>query len=145
MVLPAGGNNNYSQWVAQLAGYSALGGYKVDQAAVDAVAVPTTGVVAGSMRGFGGPQAVFAIETLVEEIAQALAIDPIELRRRNVLRSGDGTVTGVVPAQVMRLADICDRAGGRATWQNRARDRERRSRDGKLYGVGFALANQSFG
>jgi CO/xanthine dehydrogenase Mo-binding subunit len=145
VILSAGGNNNYSQWVAQLAAYAAVGGYTVDQAAVDAMAVPTSGVVAGSMRGFGGPQAVFAIETLVEEIAQRMAIDPIELRRRNVLQSGEGTVTGAIPDQVMRLLDICDRAGGRKVWRNREPDKQRRRRDGKLYGVGFALANQAYG
>jgi CO/xanthine dehydrogenase Mo-binding subunit len=145
VTLTAGGNNNYSQWIAQLAGFSAMGGYQVDQAAVDAMAVPSPAVTAGSMRGFGGVQAVFAIETLVEEIAQALAIDPIELRRRNVLRTGDGTITGARPSQVMRLAEICARAGERAMWRNRARDQAQRSRDGKLYGVGFALANQAFG
>ncbi len=145
VVLTAGGNNNYSQWVAQLAGISALGGYHVDQAAVDAMAVPSPAVIAGSMRGFGGVQAVFAIETLVEEIAEAMAIDPIELRRRNVLRSGDSTITGARLGQAMRLAEICERAGERAAWRNRARDRAQRSRDGRLYGVGFALANQSFG
>jgi CO/xanthine dehydrogenase Mo-binding subunit len=45
----------------------------------------------------------------------------------------------------MRLAEICERAGQRAMWRNRARDKAQRSRDGKLYGVGFALANQAFG
>ena len=145
VVLTAGGNNNYSQWVAQLAGYSVCGGYHIGQAAVDAMAVPSPAVIAGSMRGFGGVQAVFAIETLVEEIAQAMAIDAIELRRRNVLRSGDGTITGARLNQVMRLAEICERAGERAMWRNRARDRAQRSRDGELYGVGFALANQAFG
>jgi CO/xanthine dehydrogenase Mo-binding subunit len=145
LTLTAGGNNNYSQWVAQLAGVSAAGGYHIGQAAIGAMAAPTPGIVAGSMRGFGGPQAVFAIEGLVEEIAETMAIDPIELRRRNVLRSGDATITGAIPAQAMRLVEICDRAAGRALWKHRERDRQAKSRDGKLYGVGFALANQPFG
>ncbi len=145
IVLSAGGNNNYSQWVAQLAGYSALGGYNIGQAAIDAMAVPTSGVVAGSMRGFGGAQAVFAVETLVEDVAQAMAIDPIELRRRNVLRSGEGTVTGAIPNQVMRLVDICDIAGERPVWKSRDHDKQSRSRNGKAYGVGFAIANQAYG
>lgn len=145
VALFAGGNNNVSEWAAQLAGYTAHGGYAIGQAAVDAVAVPTPGVVAGSMRGFGGVQATFAIETLVEDIAQAMAIDPIALRRRNVLRTGEPTITGARPEQVMRLADICDLAAERAIWRERARDKERLDRDGKLYGVGFALANQPYG
>jgi len=145
VVLSAGGNNNLSEWVAQLAGYSALGGYTIGQAAVDAMAVPTCGVIAGSMRGFGGAQATFAIETMVEDIAQAMEIDSIALRRRNALRSGEATLTGVRPRQVMRLLDICDLAAGRPVWRERGRDKERLSRGGKLYGVGFALANQPYG
>jgi CO/xanthine dehydrogenase Mo-binding subunit len=145
VVLSAGGNDNVSEWAAQLSGYSALGSYAIDQAAIDAMAVPTCGVVAGSMRGFGGVQVTFAIETLIEDIAQGMAIDPIELRRRNVLHSGDATVTGGRPGQVMRLVDICDLAAERSVWRERERDKERLSRNGKLYGVGFALANQSFG
>ena len=145
VMLSAGGNNNYSQWIAQLAGLSALGGYGVPQASVDAMAMPTSGVIAGSMRGFGGVQAVFAVEMAVEEIAEGLAMDPIALRRLNVLRSGDAHVTGTRPRQVMRLADICDLAADRALWRDRERDKEQRKASGKLYGVGFALANQSFG
>jgi CO/xanthine dehydrogenase Mo-binding subunit len=144
-VLPGGGNNNYSQWVAQLAGYSACGGYDIEKAAIDAMAMPTAGVVAGSMRGFGGPQAVFAIETLVDEIAQAIGMDAIELRHRNVLRTGGSTVTGAKPAQDMRLAEICDLARRRRIWSNRAAEKHDRKAAGKLYGVGFALANQAYG
>ncbi len=145
VILSAGGNNNYSQWIAQLAGLSALGGYGIAQASVDAMAMPTSGIIAGSMRGFGGVQAVFAVEMAVEEIAQSLAIDPIALRRLNVLRTGDAHVTGTRPRQVMRLADICDLAADRALWRDREREKEQRKTGGKLYGVGFALANQSFG
>ena len=145
VTLLAGGNNNLSEWVAQFAGYCALGGYAIGQAAVDAMAMPTRGVVAGSMRGFGGPQAAFAIELLVDEIAERLSIDPIALRRRNVLQSGDATVTGARPAQVMRLADICDLAAGRTLWREREHAKSQRSTGGKLRGVGFALANQAFG
>ena len=50
---------------------------------IDAAAVPSAGVVAGSMRGFGGPQAFYAIECLVDEAAGALGLDAIELRQRN--------------------------------------------------------------
>ena len=52
----AGGLKNVSPWAAQLAAYSALGGYAIGQAAIDSMAVPTSGVVAGSIRGFGGVQ-----------------------------------------------------------------------------------------
>ncbi|MCE4540068.1 molybdopterin-dependent oxidoreductase [Pelomonas sp. P7] len=143
--LAAGGQNNYSQFVAMLAGYCGLSGYDIRQAWVDAAAQPSTGVVAGSMRGFGGPQASFAVETLVDEVAVALKRDPIELREANALREGDRTITGAPLAQAMRLREICRLARAHPLWRDREAVKARKAREGVRYGVGFALANQAYG
>lgn len=145
MVLTAGGNNNYSQWVAQLAGLCGGGSYNIDKVSIDAIARPTAGVVAGSMRGFGGPQAFFAIECLIDEVAAARGVDAIDLRARNVLNKGDRTVTGAPLQQEMRLREICDRARANPLWAGRAEEKRRRDGPAVLYGVGFALSNQAFG
>jgi CO/xanthine dehydrogenase Mo-binding subunit len=144
-VLPAGGQNNYSQFVAMLAGYCGLSGYDIRQAWVDAIAQPSTGVVAGSMRGFGGPQASFAVETLVDEVALALKRDPIELREINALRQADRTITGAPLTQAMTLREICRRAREHRLWRDREAVKARKAREGIRYGVGFALANQAYG
>jgi putative selenate reductase molybdopterin-binding subunit len=52
-------------------------------------AVYTNQPVAGAMRGYGGPQGLFAMEVHMDEIAAALELDPIEFRRRNWIRVGD--------------------------------------------------------
>jgi CO/xanthine dehydrogenase Mo-binding subunit len=143
--LGAGGNNNYSQFVAMLAGYCGLSGYDIRQAYVDAVAQPTAGVVAGSMRGFGGPQASWAVETLVDEAAVALGRDPIALREVNILRTGDRTITGAPLTQTLRLAEICRLAREHPLWRERDRHQREAARRGLRYGVGFALANQAYG
>ena len=144
-VLAAGGQNNYSQFVAMLAGYCGLSGYDIKQAWVDAVAQPSTGVVAGSMRGFGGPQASFAVETLVDEVAVALKRDAIALREANALREADRTITGAPLMQTMRLREICRLARAHPLWRDREAVRVRKAREGIRYGVGFALANQAYG
>lgn len=144
-VLPSGGQNNYSQFVAMLAAYCGLSGYDIRQAWVDAIAQPSTGVVAGSMRGFGGPQASFAVETLVDEVAVALKRDPIALREANALRTADRTITGAPLEQPMRLHEICRLARGHALWRDREAVKARKAREGVRYGVGFALANQAYG
>lgn len=143
--LPSGGQNNYSQFVAMLAGYCGLSGYDIRQAYVDAVAQPSLGVVAGSMRGFGGPQASFAVETLVDEVAVALKRDPIALREANALRQFDRTITGAPLTQDMRLREICRLARAHPLWRDREAVKLRRAREGIRYGVGFALANQAYG
>lgn len=144
-VLAAGGQNNYSQFVAMLAGYCGLSGYDIRQAWVDAVAQPSTGVVAGSMRGFGGPQASWAVETLVDEVAVALKRDPIALREANALREADRTITGAPLMQTMRLKEICRLARAHPLWRDREAVKARKAREGIRYGVGFALANQAYG
>ena len=50
----------------------------------------------GAFRGFGVPQAAIAHETLIDELATTLRLDPLEFRRRNALRAGDRTATGQV-------------------------------------------------
>src|SRR5580698_953261 len=70
----------------------------------------TNNVPYGAFRGFGAPQAIFAIERHMDEIAAAIGLDPIELRRRNFLHDGDTTAT----EQVMRDPVILDQLLQRA-------------------------------
>jgi CO/xanthine dehydrogenase Mo-binding subunit len=48
----------------------------------------------GAFRGFGAPQITFALEAHLDRVARAIGLDPVELRRRNLLRGGDTTATG---------------------------------------------------
>jgi CO/xanthine dehydrogenase Mo-binding subunit len=61
---------------------------------VSARCVYTHNVMSGSFRGFGTPQVTFARESLLDEVAKTLAIDPVELRLRNAWRPGSTTCTG---------------------------------------------------
>jgi CO/xanthine dehydrogenase Mo-binding subunit len=65
----------------------------------------TNTVPYGAFRGFGAPQAVFAMERHMDEIATAIGLSPVELRRRNFLHDGDTTAT----EQVMREPVILDK------------------------------------
>jgi CO/xanthine dehydrogenase Mo-binding subunit len=99
------------------------------------------------MRGFGGPQAFFALETTLDQVARDLRVDPIELRRRNVLRKerGDRTVTGAPLVDPLPLVEICDRAARHPLWAGKEAEKAKRRGSSRLYGVGFALANEAFG
>jgi CO/xanthine dehydrogenase Mo-binding subunit len=145
LTLHGGGKKNYSQFVSDLAAFSAGNSYDFPMSAVESAAMSSTGVTAGSMRGFGGPQAFFAVESLVDEIAEKLAIDPIELRRRNALKEGDHTVTGAPLKGAIRLKEICDLAQNDPLWTNRKAEQRKRAGSDRLYGVGFALAMQAYG
>src|SRR6185295_13760954 len=72
----------------------ALGPYACDNVRIAARAVATNTPPNGAFRGFGAPQVAFAYEMQMEKIAAELGIDPVELRRINLLREGDITATG---------------------------------------------------
>jgi len=66
----------------------ATGTYEVPNVASDGYVAYTNNVPCGAFRGFGAPQAHFAAEQMVNRLAHALGIDPIEMRRRNIYREG---------------------------------------------------------
>ena len=72
----------------------AAGPYRCDNINIRGRAVFTNTPPNGAFRGFGAPQTEFAVEVHMDRIAEALKLDPVELRRKNVLRPGDTTATG---------------------------------------------------
>ena len=89
----------YASWGPTVAGrvpVHCMGPYRVPNVRAEARAIFTHSPPAGAFRGFGVPQAAIAHETLVDELAVACGIDPLEFRRRNALRAGDRTATGQV-------------------------------------------------
>ncbi len=77
----------------------ATGPYDIPNLRIKGLSVYTNNVACGAMRGFGIPQSAFAIESLVDEVAEKLGISPFELRRINGLRPGSRTATGQVLAE----------------------------------------------
>ncbi len=69
--------------------YFAAGPYRCSSVSIDGVAARTNNPPAGAMRGFGAVQACFAHESQMDRLAQALELDPVEIRVRNALGPGD--------------------------------------------------------
>ncbi len=82
--------------VLERAAGHACGAYRVPAVDVEAVAVYTNNPPCGAMRGFGAPQANFAIESMLDLLAQRVGIDRWEIRWRNALDTGDTFGTGQV-------------------------------------------------
>ncbi|MDB5604319.1 MAG: xanthine dehydrogenase, molybdenum binding subunit apoprotein [Bradyrhizobium sp.] len=66
-----------------------LGVYNCPNKKVDAVVAYTNTVPSGAFRGYGLPQTLFAVEAAIDELAKGLGISPYEIRRRNMVKSGD--------------------------------------------------------
>jgi CO/xanthine dehydrogenase Mo-binding subunit/aerobic-type carbon monoxide dehydrogenase small subunit (CoxS/CutS family) len=90
----AGAYKSLSMVVASRGSVHASGPYRFGNAHVRARMVLTNTAVKGAMRGFGAPQYFFAVESLLEELAGRLGIDPLELRTKNGYVAGDLTITG---------------------------------------------------
>ncbi|MGD9676275.1 MAG: molybdopterin cofactor-binding domain-containing protein, partial [Candidatus Bipolaricaulia bacterium] len=84
------------------------GPYRVPHVSVHVRGVLTNAPPSSAMRGFGIPQAAFAVESLVDEAAEKLGLSPIEIRRRNALRPGDTSATGQRMGQDTHLAEALD-------------------------------------
>ena len=82
--------------VTQKSGFTAAGPYDIANVHLDSYAMYTNLPPAGAFRGFGIPQLVWAYESQADIIADALGMDPIEFRLKNVLRDGDEHATGTV-------------------------------------------------
>lgn len=70
--------------------------YRCANKRVDAEAVYTHNLPSGAFRGYGLGQVIFGIESAMDELARTLGIDPVELRRRNVIVPGDPMVVTAV-------------------------------------------------
>src|SRR6266851_4161862 len=82
--------------VTQKSGFTASGPYDIDNVSIDSYALYTNLPPAGALRGFGIPQLVWAYESHTDMIARALELDPIEFRRKNILREGRPHATGQI-------------------------------------------------
>lgn len=92
----AGAYATLSPYVLLYASVGAMGPYKVDDVRVDSRAVATNGIPTDAFRGFGTMQACFAIESQMDEIAKALGMDRLEIRRRNFIKTGEPNLTGQI-------------------------------------------------
>jgi CO/xanthine dehydrogenase Mo-binding subunit len=92
------------------------GPYEISHVAVDSYAVLTHAVPGGAFRGFGAPQGAFVAETQMNKLAERLGLDPVELRRRNLLRDGSLGPTGTEMPPGVSLPLVVDRCAEAAGW-----------------------------
>ena len=102
--------------VTQKSGFTAAGPYDIDNVHIDSYALYTNRPPAGALRGFGIPQLVWAYESHTDLIARALEIDPLEFRRKNILREGRPQSTGTAMKDAA-IELVLERIAARLDWQ----------------------------
>ncbi len=93
------------------------GPYDIPNVKVDIRAVYTNNIPGGAFRGFGGPQGAFAAELQMDKLAQALGMDPVEIRWRNLLHEGTPASFGFPHPPGVSLPEVVERCASEAGWQ----------------------------
>jgi CO/xanthine dehydrogenase Mo-binding subunit len=104
--------------VASVATLVLAGPYRIPNLFLEGYAVYTNKTNCGSYRAPSGPQANFAVESQMDVIADALGLDPLEFRLRNIVRDGDEGPTGQLLSGV-GLEECLRRAADAIGWRDR--------------------------
>lgn len=130
--------------VVNLAIEHSCGPYRVPNTHIEGFCIYTNNGVSGAFRGFGVNQVTFAMESQIDEIAKKLQIDPVELRRKNILKRGDLTGIGSVIETSIGLNKILDEIEKHPLYKEREKIKLISKKYKKL-GVGIAISYQGTG
>ncbi len=118
-------------------GYASMGPYRIPNVHVDSYGVYTNIVPSAAFRGFGIPQVAWAHESQMDIVAEALSLDPLELRLRNVLRPGDEFSTGERIEEDLHYPELLQLAAERIGWTTEPL--RRATEDGKIRAKGLSV------
>ena len=110
VVIDGGAYVTLSPVVLSRAIIHAAGPYTCEHVRIQGRAMFTNAVPFGAFRGFGAPQTQFAGERHMDVVARTLAVDPVELRRVNLLKDGQTTATGQVIRDSTDRVAVMERA-----------------------------------
>jgi len=131
--------------IVNLAVEHACGAYRVPNVAIDGYCLYTNNGVAGAMRGFGVNQVTFAMETQMEILAEKLRLDPLEIRLKNVLATGDIGALGQKLTAHMGCGSTLRKAAAANLWQEKEQWKAKAPLPWIKRGVGVACAIQGTG
>ncbi|HTX79524.1 MAG TPA: xanthine dehydrogenase family protein molybdopterin-binding subunit [Longilinea sp.] len=103
--------------VASNAVLNCLGPYETPNVKVDGYDVYTNNVPRGAFRGFGGPQGAYVAEQQVNKLAEALGMDPVELRMRNLAKEGSLQTTAAPYPPGISVREVTQQCAVSAGWQ----------------------------
>lgn len=138
----------YAYTSAKVLGNATLmctGPYEIPNVKVDTYAVYTNNIPTGAFRGFGGPQGAFAAETQVNRLAEALNMDPVELRLKNLLHEGSLLSVGTPLPEGVTIDKVVEQAASQSGWQFSGRARRDPGAGHVKRGIGFACAFKNVG
>ena len=146
LVDEGGAYNFQAQFMNWRACVHAAGVYKVPNVKVDVYAVHTNRIFGGAMRGYSSPQIIFAQESLMDELAAELGMEPLAVRRVNFLHENDQTITGQVLSEPVNAERVTVRALELAGYDRKKDEYDRQNPDAPLVrAIGFATSFRGCG
>jgi CO/xanthine dehydrogenase Mo-binding subunit len=134
------------------------GPYEIPNVRVDAYSIYTNNIPGGAFRGFGGPQGAFAAEMQMNHLAEALGIDPVEIRMRNVVGEGSLLSVGTPLPKGVSMPQVIEKCALAAGWEKTGAGWHRppaekaswprltaAARPSLLRGIGFACGFKNVG
>lgn len=119
----------------------ATGPYYCENVKTDVYAVYTNNNYTGAMRGFGSPQVNFAIESMMDELAEKVGKDPLEIRLQNGFKSGAVTATGQrLLTHTVSLAEVLTKATDAADFRTKWKQNRVAPKAPKKRGIGLACS-----
>lgn len=113
----AGAYNYTSNKVLGNTNLMVTGPYEIDNVHVDTYGVYTNNIPCGAFRGFGGPQGAFAAEAQMNKLAEALGMDPVEVRMKNVLREGSLLTVGTPLPKGVTIPQVVEACAEESYWR----------------------------
>ncbi|MGB3540506.1 MAG: molybdopterin cofactor-binding domain-containing protein [Mesorhizobium sp.] len=142
-----GGRANFSFSVGFVGATAAQSIYYLPKSDFSVATVASRAVDGGSTRGYGTLQSMSATEMMVDEVAELLGMDAIDLRLKNVFKSGMKNTQGAIPAGALRNEEVLLKAKAHPLWTERAAKKTAfdAANPGKRYGVGYAHVQKDYG
>jgi CO/xanthine dehydrogenase Mo-binding subunit len=149
LLIDGGSMVNLSVPVLGLSTHSSSGAYRSEKRAYRGFPLKNTGVLSGSMRGFGIPQALFNIEQQIDRIAAILGKDPLSYREQIALQTGDKDIDEKLLRHPLKNKAVLSAASNTTHWRNR-QDRKSEfsslpTNTGHKFGTGVAFVMEAFG
>ncbi|MFC2067492.1 xanthine dehydrogenase family protein molybdopterin-binding subunit [Chloroflexota bacterium] len=114
-ILNGGAYSGMSVIIVRMCRMEAIGSYRVPNFKLDSLSVATNLPPVGPFRSFGGAEMVFAIDSQMEIIAEKLGMDPIELRKKNLLKEGEENAVGQITHSI-GARECLDKAADWIEW-----------------------------
>jgi len=126
------------------------GPYFVPNVKIDSYSVYTNNIPNGAFRGFGGPQGCYAVEMQMNKLAEALKMDPVELRMLNAIQEGQPTATRTALPKGISIETVMQECARTAGWEKtqagwKLQNHPKTDDPDVVHGIGFAAGFKNVG